>query len=129
MELSGALAALGALAQASRLEVFRLLVRQGPDGLPAGEIATRLRTPPPTLSFHLSQLAAAGLVRARREGRRVLYSADYEGMRSLLAFLTEDCCQGDPAFVPVSAIRVRRRRSDGNESRRDPRPRGRTAGG
>lgn len=93
MEAITAVAALGALAQESRLEVFRLLVRQGPGGMPAGRVAEELGIPPATLSFHLAQLGHAGLVRSRREGRRIIYSADYDGMQDLLGFLTEKCCQ------------------------------------
>ena len=93
METKNALAALTAVAQESRLAVFRLLVQQGPEGLPAGRVAEALGIPPATLSFHLAQLGHAGLVLSRREGRRVIYSADYAGMRALIAFLTEKCCQ------------------------------------
>jgi ArsR family transcriptional regulator len=93
VEPEAAVFALGALAQESRLEVFRLLVRQGPAGMAAGGVAEALGIPPATLSFHLAQLGHAGLVRSRREGRRVIYSADYDGMRDLIAFLTEKCCQ------------------------------------
>ena len=93
MESDAAVFALGALAQESRLEVFRLLVRQGPEGMPAGQVAEALGIPPATLSFHLAQLGHAGLVRSRREGRRIIYSADYDGMRELMAFLSDKCCQ------------------------------------
>ncbi len=96
METTQAVTALGALAQGSRLAAFRLLVGEGPDGLPAGAIAERLQIPPATLSFHMAQLAHAGLVRARREGRSVIYSVDFENMRALLGFLAEHCCGGDP---------------------------------
>jgi len=119
MELSRAVDALSALAQASRLTVFRLLVRRGPEGLAAGDIAARLGLPAPTLSFHLAQLSGAGLVQARRDGRRLVYSADYDGVRALLGYLSEDCCQGDPALVPLSALRPRKRRTDGSQARRD----------
>lgn len=102
MEANAAIAALRALAQDSRLEVFRLLVRQGPDGLPAGQVAEALGIPPATLSFHLAQLGHAGLVRSRREGRNVIYSADYDGMDALISFLTEKCCQ------PARAGRARK---------------------
>ena len=96
MEVNEVVAALGALAQESRLAVFRLLVRRGPDGAAAGEVAEDLGIPPATLSFHLAQLGHAGLVRSRREGRRIIYSADYDGMGALMAFLTEKCCQSAP---------------------------------
>lgn len=88
--------ALGALAQETRLETFRLLVRAGPDGMAAGSIAGALETPHNTLSSHLSILVNAGLVRSRRDGRSVIYRVDFDGTRSLLAFLVEDCCQGRP---------------------------------
>lgn len=87
---------LGALAQEHRLALFRLLVRQGPDGYAAGEIAARLGVPPPTLSFHLKALEQVGLVSARRSGRFVYYSADFGAMDVLVGFLTENCC-GRPA--------------------------------
>lgn len=87
-----AVAALGALAQESRLSVFRLLVREGPDGLPAGEIAQSLKIPQATLSFHLKELVHARLALSRRQGRSILYAADYAGMRRLMSYLTENCC-------------------------------------
>ena len=96
MESKGAILALAALAQETRLEVFRLLVREGPGGLPAGEIAGRLGVAPATLSFHLGQLERAGLLGARRVSRRIFYAVDLEGTRELFAYLTEDCCQGRP---------------------------------
>jgi ArsR family transcriptional regulator len=86
--------ALAALAQESRLAVFRLLVRQGPEGLAAGAIARRLRVPAATMSFHLSQLSRAGLITSRREGRSIIYSANFDRMRALVDFLTENCCEG-----------------------------------
>lgn len=91
-----ALAALSALAHETRLTVFRLLVRQGPDGMPAGEVAQRLGVPPPTLSFHLKELERAGLIQATRRQRQILYATDYAGTRALLDFLMHDCCQGHP---------------------------------
>jgi ArsR family transcriptional regulator, arsenate/arsenite/antimonite-responsive transcriptional repressor len=94
MKVTAALDALGALAQESRLQVFRLLVQRGPEGLPAGEIAGRLDIPPATLSFHLGQLGQAGLVLSKRNGRSIIYSADFEGMERLMGFLYENCCQG-----------------------------------
>jgi len=96
MELPVAVEALSALAHGHRLAVFRLLVRAGPDGLPAGEIAREIGALPNTLSTHLTILGHAGLVRSRREGRSIIYSAHYEGMRALLGFLVADCCAGRP---------------------------------
>ncbi|HYA35600.1 MAG TPA: metalloregulator ArsR/SmtB family transcription factor [Candidatus Binataceae bacterium] len=96
MEKSIAIAALGALAQETRLDIFRLLVQKGPAGMPAGEIGDRLKLPSPTLSFHLNQLRFAGLVTSRRESRSIIYSANYDAMNELLAYLTENCCGGDP---------------------------------
>jgi ArsR family transcriptional regulator len=95
MEGSEAIAALAALAQESRLDVFRLLVRAGAEGMPAGQIAERLELPPTTLSFHLNQLRQAGLVTFRRDGRSLIYSAEYPAMNALLGYLTENCCRGD----------------------------------
>src|SRR5262245_52090348 len=103
MKSSDAIDALGALAQETRLAIFRLLVRQGPDGLPSGTIAERLEIPAPTMSFHLAYLSRAGLVTSRREGRSILYAADYSGMNALLAYLTEDCCQGRPEICRPGA--------------------------
>lgn len=96
MQLPAAVEALSALAHGHRLAVFRLLVRMGADGLPAGEIAREVGVLPNTLSTHLTILGHAGLVRSRREGRSVIYSADYGGMRELLGFLVADCCAGRP---------------------------------
>jgi DNA-binding transcriptional ArsR family regulator len=93
---SEAVAALAALAHPGRLEVFRLLVQAGPDGLAAGEIARATGSLPNTLSTNLGVLAAAGLAASRRDGRRIIYTAGYERMRDLLAFLMEDCCGGRP---------------------------------
>jgi DNA-binding transcriptional ArsR family regulator len=94
METQDALNGLSALAQESRLAVFRLLVKAGPDGLAAGDIARKTDTAPNTLSAQLLLLSNAGLVRARRDGRSIIYSADYDRMSALLLFLTEDCCGG-----------------------------------
>jgi DNA-binding transcriptional ArsR family regulator len=90
------IAALSALAHETRLEVFRILVQKGPEGLPAGQIGDRLGLPSPTLSFHLSHLRHAGLVSSRRESRSIIYTADYKTMNGLLAYLTENCCGGRP---------------------------------
>ena len=94
MESFIAIAALQSLAQETRLEVFRLLVKAGPEGLTAGEIAAALSVPPPTLSFHLNHLRHATLIACRREGRSLWYSVSFEQIRALLGFLMEDCCQG-----------------------------------
>jgi ArsR family transcriptional regulator, arsenate/arsenite/antimonite-responsive transcriptional repressor len=96
MDVNSAIDALAALAQETRLAVFRLLVREGPEGLPAGVIAERLGIPAPTLSFHLNQLSAAELVVGRRDGRSMIYAVNFAGMRDLLGFLVEDCCGGRP---------------------------------
>jgi DNA-binding transcriptional ArsR family regulator len=116
MEKIAAIAALAALAQESRLDVFRLLVQAGPDGVPAGQIAERLGLPPATLSFHLKQLYHAGLVTYRRESRSLIYAAEYPAMNSLLIYLTENCCGGvdacAPACVPeVSTVEQPKRKS------------------
>lgn len=112
MDAKPALAALGALAQESRLEVFRLLVGRGRAGLPAGEISEQVGVPPTTLSFHLGQLSHAGLVVSRREGRSIIYAADYEGMQGLMGFLMENCCLESacaPTALPRRAAGRRRR--------------------
>ncbi len=96
MDSDEALTALAALAQDTRLAVFRLLVREGSDGLPAGRVAGELGVTPATLSFHLAQLERAGLLSARRKSRQIYYAAHPEGIRALLSFLTEDCCGGRP---------------------------------
>jgi ArsR family transcriptional regulator, arsenate/arsenite/antimonite-responsive transcriptional repressor len=97
METKDAIRVLGALAQESRLEIFRLLVTAGPQGLAAGRIGEMLELAPATLSFHLKELANAGLVASRQEARFIFYSADYERMAGILAYLTQNCCQGMPA--------------------------------
>jgi len=107
METRVAVGALGALAQDSRLHVYRLLVQAGPEGLAASEIAERIGIPPNTLSFHLKTLSHAGLVLARQEGRFIYYSANYEQMNALLGFLTENCC-GGRSCLPAAASRKRR---------------------
>jgi len=91
-----ALAALAALGQPTRLEVFRLLMRKEPEGLPAGTIADVIGCPHNTLSSHLSILARSGLVQGTRDGRSIVYRADVEGMRALIAFMVTDCCEGHP---------------------------------
>ena len=96
MEITSAVTSLSALAHGGRLSAFRLLVQAGADGLAAGEIARRLAILPNTLSTHLAILEQAGLARSRREGRSILYSADYDAMQGLLGFLLDDCCGGAP---------------------------------
>jgi DNA-binding transcriptional ArsR family regulator len=97
MENLDAVAALAALAQDNRLDVFRLLVRAGREGVAAGEVAAQLQLAPNTLTFHFDRLRTAGLVTVRREGRSMIYAARYQTMKALLAFLTENCCEGASA--------------------------------
>lgn len=116
MKTKEAVAALKALAQDSRLAVYRLLVQAGPDGLAVGEIAARLRLPGATLTSHLHVLRRAGLVRDEREGRVIRCRADYPHMNALLGFLTENCCAGDagacgPSNTCVPPARKTRPRS------------------
>jgi ArsR family transcriptional regulator, arsenate/arsenite/antimonite-responsive transcriptional repressor len=94
MKQSNAVAALAALAQDNRLDVFRLLVEVGREGMPAGEVAQALKLAPNTLTFHFDRLRGAGLVTVRREGRSMIYAARFETMNALLAYLTENCCKG-----------------------------------
>jgi ArsR family transcriptional regulator len=101
MEQSQALAALGGLAQETRLQLFRLLVTCGPAGLSAGNIAERLGVIPSSLSFHLQNLVHAGLITQRRMGRLMIYAAEYGAMNALLAYLTENCCGGDAVCMPA----------------------------
>ena len=96
METSDAVAALAALAQDNRLDIFRLLVQAGPDGLAAGRVAEALELAPNTLTFHFDRLRVAGLITVRRDGRSMIYAARYETMNALLGYLTENCCQGQP---------------------------------
>ena len=96
MELKEAVAALGALAQETRLSIFRLLVEAGPEGVPAGRLAESLEVPPATLSFHLKELTHAGLAAARQDGRFLYYSANFEQMAALMTYLTQNCCRGMP---------------------------------
>jgi DNA-binding transcriptional ArsR family regulator len=96
MELIGAVTALAALAQETRLAIFRLLVESGPEGVSAGRIGEKLKVPGATLSFHLRELAHAGLVTTRQERQFIYYATDFERMAELMGFLTENCCQGMP---------------------------------
>lgn len=112
MEAMDAVSALAALAQANRLDVFRLLVQAGPEGLPAGEIANSLGLAPNTLTFHFDRLRAAGLVTVRRDGRQMIYAARFETMNALLGYLTDNCCNGAvetclpvPSCVPAKVTK------------------------
>ena len=96
METKDAVKALAALAQETRLSIFRLLVQAGPQGVAAGRIGESLDVPAATLSFHLKELSHAGLVSSRQEGRFIYYSTDFERMAGLMTFLTQNCCQGMP---------------------------------
>src|SRR5580693_9653866 len=114
MEISKAVTALAALAQDNRLDIFRLLVRAGRDGMAAGHVAEKLGLAPNTLTFHFDRLRGAGLVTVRREGRSMIYAARFETMNGLLAFLTENCCQGAaeacapaPVCKPMRAKRAK----------------------
>src|SRR6201984_1738220 len=102
MEKSQAVAALAALAQDNRLDVFRLLVQAGPDGLSAGQVAAALGLAPNTLTFHFDRLRHADLVTVRGVGRSMIYAARFDSMRALLAYLTENCCQGTQSCAPVA---------------------------
>ena len=101
MEKQAAIAALGALAQETRLDVYRLLVTQGPEGLPAGAIADRLGVLPASLTFHLKELQHAGLITQRRLGRQLIYAAEYTAMNALLGYLTENCCGRGMSCAPA----------------------------
>src|SRR5690348_16002778 len=101
MDHIGAIAALGALAQETRLALFRLLITRGPEGMAAGAIAEQLGVAPSSLSFHLQELAHAGLISQRRSSRNLIYSAQYARMNELLLYLTENCCGRGAACAPV----------------------------
>jgi ArsR family transcriptional regulator, arsenate/arsenite/antimonite-responsive transcriptional repressor len=119
METKQAVQALSALAQESRLAIFRLLVQAGREGLAAGAIGEKLDLPPATLSFHLAGLTRAGLAQSRQDGRFVIYSANFESMNGLLGFLTENCC-GGAACVPAGC---QTETTKGNEDETLSRPR------
>jgi ArsR family transcriptional regulator len=108
MENSDAVAALAALAQDNRLDVFRLLVQAGPEGLAAGQVATALDLAPNTLTFHFDRLRTARLVTVRRDGRSMIYTARFDTMNALLGYLTENCCQGAPESCAPAACRPTR---------------------
>jgi ArsR family transcriptional regulator len=119
MEMMHAVSALSALAQGHRLQVFRLLVQAGAEGMPAGRIAEKLKLAAPTLSFHLAQLRHAGLIEMRRAGRSLIYAANYDGMNGLMDFLTANCCAGEanqcrvPVCDPAAATLTHRRATKG----------------
>ena len=118
MEINEAVTALAALAQSSRLAIFRILVQAGPAGLPAGRIAELAGIAPSSLSFHLKELSHAGLAGSRQAGRFVIYTARYEAMNGLLDFLASNCCGGNPC-TPVSKCTPTPTRTK-NASRKEP---------
>jgi DNA-binding transcriptional ArsR family regulator len=109
MKKQDAVAILAALAQNNRLDVFRLLVEAGPEGMPAGHIGASLRLPPNALTFHLDRLREAGLITSRRDGRSMIYAAEFEAMNSLVSYLTDHCCQGRPDLCKPKAGKGARR--------------------
>ena len=111
MKKTDAVAALAALAQDNRLDIFRLLVQAGPEGMPAGAVGGALDLAPNTLTFHFDRLRAAGLVSVRREGRSMIYAAQFEQMNALLGFLTENCCGGAPCAPAAAECKPARKRT------------------
>jgi DNA-binding transcriptional ArsR family regulator len=112
METKTAVAALAALAQDTRLAIFRLLVERGPAGMPAGAIAGQLAVPAATLSFHLKALEQAGIARSRQEGRFVIYSADFDAMNALVGYLTKNCCGGNTCTPVAGCAPARKRKKE-----------------
>ncbi len=109
MKNADAVAALAALAQDNRLDVFRLLVEAGPDGMPAGQVAEKLKLAPSALTFHFDRLREAGLVNVRREGRSMIYAAQFDTMNGLVTFLTENCCGGASCAPAACAPKSRKK--------------------
>lgn len=124
MKTLAAVDSLAALAQETRLQIFRLLVRHAPHGLPAGTIARRLRLPGPTLSFHLNVLATASLVQPHKNGRSIAYSPNLETVNRLTSFLLENCCGGEGGCAPPEEIQKVVQGRPGGAAKR-PTPRGR----
>ena len=110
METADAVAALAALAQDNRLDAFRLLAQAGPEGMPAGKVAAALKLSPNTLTFHFDRLRMAALVSVRRDGRSMIYAAQFETMNALIDYLTENCCQGAASCAPAAACKPARRK-------------------
>ena len=111
MEVKTAVTAFAALAQETRLQIFRLLVQVGPEGMAAGDIADELDIPAATLTFHLKELSHAGLIESEREGRSIRYSLRVTGIRALLDYLLQDCCQGRPELCNAECCPPKRKRS------------------
>jgi len=109
MKKQSAVSILAALAQDSRLDAFRLLIEAGRQGMPAGHLAASLRLSPNAMTFHLDRLRDAGLVTVRREGRSMIYAAQFETMNKLISYLTDQCCQGHPELCRPATGKVRRR--------------------
>lgn len=110
MKKHDAVAVLAALAQDNRLDVFRLLIEAGPEGMAAGHIAASLKLPPSALTFHLDRLREADLVSVRRDGRSMIYAARFDTMNTLIAYLTDHCCQSRPELCAPGAAKTARRR-------------------
>lgn len=106
MKVNTAVTLLAALAQHSRLTVFRFLVQKGPEGTAAGDIADRLGISPTSLSFHLKEMTHAGLIKSRKEGRFIYYSPDFKVMNALLSYLTENCCVGGPPKADCATLAI-----------------------
>ena len=111
MKTNDAIQSLAALAQVTRLNIYRLLVQKGPDGLAATAIAEKLGLPNATLSFHIKGLTQAGLVSARHEGRFIYYAANYPAMNALVDFLTENCCSGEDCGIVCEPVKTQKRKS------------------
>ena len=111
MKTTNAIQSLAALAQATRLDIYRLLVQKGPDGLAATAIAEKVGIPNATLSFHIKGLTQAGLVNARQEGRFIYYAANYPAMNALVGFLTENCCAGEDCVAACEPVKTSKRKS------------------